>query len=213
MAEKTSLNPSEVAGLLMASPISVCEWVQQGKLHAQLQADGERHFSLQDIHAFAKQYGLRLSRADRSRLRILVVDADRSFANRLAELFNTLSDTVEARAVHSAFDAGRKMHSFRPDVVLLNISGPQNDGLEICRLIKADPASHGVKVIAMAEQVSVEVKHRALLAGAESCLAKPLDNQALFAALGLNFEPQDSQVVESMTSIEVSNAPQRGYKS
>ena len=188
MAQKTRLNADEVASLLMVTPVTVCEWVQQGMLHATVIDGGEHHFDMDDIQEFALERGFSLSPPDCGRLRILVVDDDIRTARLLVDLFGTLSETVEAQAVHNAFDAGSRIHSFRPDVVLLDLSQP--DGIETCRRIKSDPASREARLIAMTDQPSVECTQRAMMAGAETCLPKPLKHQQLFDTIGLTLEPQ-----------------------
>lgn len=186
MAEKTFLTQEDVASLLMVSPIEVCQWLQKGMLHASVDGkSGKPQFDLQDVEQFARDYRLSITTHDRGRLRILVVDDDVYHARRLVQLFNTLSETVEAMAVHTAFDAGRKMHSFRPDVVLLDLLLPRHDGLEICRQIKSDPATRDVRIITMGEESETDLKQRSMMVGAEACLAKPLDNKALFDTIGL----------------------------
>jgi CheY-like chemotaxis protein len=185
MARKTNLNSEEVAKLLMVAPISVCEWVHQGMLHARISRGGEHHFDMEDVHQFARDHGILLGPEDQGRLRILVVDDDVRVARFLVDLFGTLSETVEAAAVHNAFQAGSRVHSFRPDVILLNLSLSSHDGFEVCRSIKSDPASRDVRIIAMSPEPSIEVKQRALMAGATACLAKPLNHHRLFEAIGL----------------------------
>lgn len=189
MAEKTWLSSEEVAELLMVTPLSLCEWVQQGRLHATLDAADEQRFQLQDIHRFARESKMLLARPQRERLRVLVVDADPAAARILLGLFDNLAEGLEARAAHNAFDAGRMMHTFRPDVVLLDFNRPQHDGFEICRTIKADPASHGVRVIAMSGGEDLALAQRVRMAGGEGCITKPLQTAHLFEALGLRFEP------------------------
>jgi PleD family two-component response regulator len=194
MAEKTFLSQEDVANLLMISPIEVCQWLQKGMLHAHV--DGESYFDLQDVEQFARNYRLSITTPDRGHLRILVVDDDVYHARRLVQLFNTLSETVKAMAVHTAFDAGRKMHSFRPDVVLLDLQLPRHDGLEICRQIKSDPATRDVRIITMSEESENDLKQRAMMVGAEACLAKPLDNKALFDTIGLMLSKQGPKQVQ-----------------
>jgi len=190
MAKKTNLSDDEVAALLMASPITVCEWLQRGMLHVRIDVGGHRHFGLQDVHHFAREQSIGLSRPDRGRLRILIVEGDRRVSRLLTNLFDIPSGTVEACAVHDAFEAGRKMLTFRPDVVLLDFNLPRHDGFEICRRIKTDPASQGVRVIALTRSDDVALKQRILMAGAEACVPKPLSSRALFETLGLSFEPR-----------------------
>lgn len=193
MAEKTSLNPDEVSALLMASPLAVCEWVQKGLLHANVGLGGEHHFSMEDIQAFARERGLSLSRPDHSRLRILIVDDDLPAARTLTGLFKTLSATVEVEVAHTAFDAGRKLMQFRPDVVLLDLLNNRNDGFEICRRIRSDYSTRHVRVIVMSESGEHEHKQRILMAGAEAFFSKPLNNQHLLETIGLCMEQTEAQ--------------------
>ncbi len=190
MAKKTNLSDEEVVALLMTSPVTVCEWLQRGMLHVRIDAGGHRRFGLQDVHHFAREQSIGLSCPDRGRLRILIVEGDRRISRLLTDLFDTPSGTVEACAVHDAFEAGRKMLTFRPDVVLLDFHLPRHDGFEICRRIKTDPASQGVRVIALTRSDDAALKQRILMAGAEACVPKPLSSRALFETLGLSFEPR-----------------------
>ncbi len=190
MARKTNLSDEEVSELLMKSPVSLCDWVQQGMLHVRIDIGGHRHFNLDDVHHFAREKSISLSRPGREQLRILIVDDDRRASRSLMNLFDTSSETLEVQVVPNAFDAGQKMHTFRPDIVLLNFHMPQHDGFEICRRIKADPASHGVRVIAMTRFRDTALKQRILMAGAEACIPKPLNSREIFAAMGLGFEPK-----------------------
>ncbi len=190
MAKKTNLSDEEVATLLMVSPVTVCEWLQRGMLHARIDIDGSRRFSLQDVHHFAREQSIGLSRPDREKLRILIVESDRRVSQLLMGLFDTSSGMLETCAVHDAFDAGRKMLTFRPDVVLLDFHLPRHDGFEICRRIKADPASQGVRIIALTRFDDAALKQRIMMAGAEACVPKPLSSRMLFETIGLSFEPQ-----------------------
>lgn len=193
MAKKTSLSPDEVSALLMGSPLTVCEWVQKGLLHANVVDGGEHRFTMEDIQAFTQERGLSLSRPDQSRLRILIVDDDLPAACTLMGLFETLSATVEVNVAHTAFDAGRKLVEFRPDVVLLSLLSPANDGFEICRRIRSNYSTRHVRVIVMSESEEQEHKQRILMAGAEACFSKPLNNQQLLETIGLCLEQTGAQ--------------------
>jgi PleD family two-component response regulator len=192
MAEKTHLSSTEVSALLMVSPLTVCEWVHKGMLHARLR-DGEQPcFAMEDIQRFARKQGLTLHGADNGKLSILVVDDDLRFAQFLVSLFATFSETMEAVAVHSGFDAGRQLSELLPDVVLLNMAMAHQQGFEICRRLKSEADTRHLRVIALMDDDDVATKQRSLMAGADACLAKPLDNQVLFETLGLQLNFSDN---------------------
>lgn len=185
MAEKTNLTFDEVSALLMVSPITVCEWVQKGVLHAFVAEGGQHRFSIDDIQHVVKQRGLMFERADQQRLRIMIIDDDIPAARQLVELFETLSETVEVNVAHTPFEAGRMLVEFNPDVVLLDMLSPRHDGYEICRRIRSDYATRHVRVIAISEDGRDDLRHRILMAGAESFFAKPLNFQRLLDTIGL----------------------------
>jgi CheY-like chemotaxis protein len=188
MAQKTQLSPNEVSDLLMVSPLDVFEWVQQGKLHVHLEDDIEATFSQEDLRFFAQMRGQSISRPDKNIQRILIVDSDLRVTRTLVDLFETLSETVEAIGVNTAFEAGRRLQSDSPDIVLMDLMLPNQEAVEMCRRIKSDHATKHVRLITMSNHRDDEQVHRSLMLGAEACLAKPIDHQKLFEVLGLCME-------------------------
>ncbi len=186
MAEKTQLSADDVAELLMISPLRVFEWVQQGRLHVHLQDGLDTVFSREDLRFFAQMRDLDISQPDKGKQRILIIDSDPRLTGFLVDLFDTLSETVEATAVHTAFEAGRSLQRDNPDIVLMDLLLPNQEGVEMCRRIKSDHATRHVRLVTMVDHLSSEQVQRSLMLGAEACFAKPLDYQRLFTAMGLS---------------------------
>jgi len=65
------------------------------------------------------------------------------------------------------------------DLVLLDINMPGMDGLEVCRRIKADPQAKHIPVIMITSMDSRGHRLKAIEAGAEEFLSKPLDQAEL----------------------------------
>jgi putative two-component system response regulator len=63
----------------------------------------------------------------------------------------------------------------RPDLFILDISMPGTDGIEICRAIKQDPATHLTPVIHVTASPLREERLAALEAGSDEFLGKPFD--------------------------------------
>jgi CheY-like chemotaxis protein len=63
----------------------------------------------------------------------------------------------------------------RPDIILMDLRMPVLDGYEATRRLKADPALRDVPVLAMSAQALPEEKARALAAGCEVHIDKPID--------------------------------------
>lgn len=178
------LTPQQVAKLLMVSPVTVRQWAQKGELKALITPGGHRRFTLHDVERFGRQRGISLRSHDQVR-RVLVVDDDQQLSGYLVELLGSLSEPIEAEVAKDGFDAGQKVLTFCPDIVLLDLMMPGLDGFEVCRRLKQDRATSGVRIIALTGYPSPGNIERIRAAGAEACLAKPISIQALLDAIGL----------------------------
>ena len=71
----------------------------------------------------------------------------------------------------------------QPDVILMDISLPERDGLEVTRELKANPMTAHIPVIALTAHVFVEDRERALAVGCIGFQTKPVDFPQLLGAL------------------------------
>lgn len=182
-ANKPYLTPSEVAKLLMVSPITVRSWAQKGLLPSETTLGGHRRFLRESIEQFARQYKTPPQRND---LRILVVDDDKQVAGFLVEWLTGLDKPFIVDTAADGFGVGSKVHTFEPDIILLDLMMPKLDGFAVCRQIKADPETRDIRVIAMTGYPSPENRQRILEAGAEICIPKPVDTKFLLGLLRTN---------------------------
>ncbi len=71
----------------------------------------------------------------------------------------------------------------RPDAILMDLSLPLMDGWELARRLKDDPALAAIPLVALTAHAMRGDEERALAAGCDGYLAKPVDEDALFALL------------------------------
>ena len=177
------LTPTEVAGLLLVSPITVRQWAQKGLLEAQTTAGGHRRFTMEEVERFARARGIALPNSQR---RVLVVDDDRQLNNYLVALLQTSVEDIEVFSAADGFEAGRMVQEHKPEIVLLDIMMPGMNGVDVCRSIKADPATRHAQVVAMTGHHSAELEHRVLEAGASVLLKKPFSRDDVLRECGLS---------------------------
>jgi sigma-B regulation protein RsbU (phosphoserine phosphatase) len=114
--------------------------------------------------------------------RILVVDDDAGLRGALLAVFmGNPRYTVQAAA--DGHDGLARIGTFRPDVVLLDLRLPGLDGADLCRAVRADPATREVRILAMSALPDHEARERMLAAGADAFLAKPFTLAQLEAEL------------------------------
>jgi CheY-like chemotaxis protein len=76
----------------------------------------------------------------------------------------------------------------RPELILMDLSLPIMDGWEATRRIKANPDLRSIPVIALTAHAMVGDEKKALAAGCDDYLAKPLDEDALMAKIAKYLE-------------------------
>ncbi|HEY1556290.1 MAG TPA: response regulator [Kofleriaceae bacterium] len=109
--------------------------------------------------------------------RILIVD-DNAINLKLVRYI------VEDRGydVDSAIDATTALAAVRanrPDVILMDLQLPGIDGLALTRQLKADPATRDIAIIAVTAYAMKGDRERAIEAGCDDYVTKPIDTRAL----------------------------------
>jgi CheY-like chemotaxis protein len=71
--------------------------------------------------------------------------------------------------------------SVRPDLILMDISLPQIDGWEATRILRQDPLTRDIPIIALTAHALADDRERAQAIGFTSYLAKPVEPRAVVA--------------------------------
>jgi two-component system cell cycle response regulator DivK len=71
----------------------------------------------------------------------------------------------------------------RPDLILMDIQLPGMDGLAATALLKQDPLTAAIPVIALTAMAMKEDREKTKVAGCDAYIAKPLRYQELYAAI------------------------------
>jgi len=114
---------------------------------------------------------------DLSSAKILVVDDD---ARNLALMKSMLKPEYETVwTANSGKAALAKVAEEQPDIILLDIMMPEMDGFEVVARLKASSSDWDVPVIMVTALEDRESRIRALDAGAEEFVSKPVDRQEM----------------------------------
>jgi len=111
------------------------------------------------------------------RPRVLVVDDCLDTVESLCRLLRLWG--FDARGARDGASALEEAGSFRPGVVLLDLTLPGIDGLEVVRRLRGDEAGPQPLMVCMSGWCGEDVRRRCLEAGFDLHLAKPADPEQL----------------------------------
>jgi DNA-binding response OmpR family regulator len=113
--------------------------------------------------------------------RVLLIDDEPRVSRALAYALN--GTDLEFQAVPDASDLDALATPTPPDVVLLDIALVGQDGLEVCRQLRADPRFDDVPVLLLSGQTDADTKRAGFAAGADDFVAKPFVPDELVARI------------------------------
>jgi two-component system CheB/CheR fusion protein len=106
------------------------------------------------------------------RLQILIADDNVDLAESFAELLRASGHQVDV--VHDGEAALHMARTRVPDIALLDIGMPKRDGYEVARQLRARPGLTSALLIALTGYGQADARDRALDAGFDAHLTKPV---------------------------------------
>jgi DNA-binding response OmpR family regulator len=113
--------------------------------------------------------------------KILVVDDEAKNARLMEALLRPRGYTV-VKAYNSE-EAMLQVHQQRPDLILLDLMMPVVDGFEVCKRLKDDDETRLIPVVIMTALDRLEDRIKAIEAGADDFLTKPINRDELLARI------------------------------
>ena len=113
--------------------------------------------------------------------RILVVEDNKDNMTLISDILQSLNyEVIQAGDGEQGI---RVTQQERPDLILMDLSLPRMDGWTATRHIKADPALNRIPIIALTAHAMVGDRERALEAGCDDYISKPINLKDLAGKL------------------------------
>jgi signal transduction histidine kinase len=113
--------------------------------------------------------------------RILIVDDNEDAASLLAEVLESFG--YETQVAHDSWEALSIAMRFEPTAALLDIGLPVMDGYELAQKLRAGANGNGIRLIALTGYGQESDKAKSRIFGFDAHLTKPVDLDAVLAAL------------------------------
>ncbi len=111
--------------------------------------------------------------------RILVVDDVAT--NRIVMKVKLAAACYTVEQAENGATALAAVRKNKPDLILLDVMMPDMSGLDVCRALKADPATADIPVVLITALSDRNAKMEGLEAGADDFLTKPVEEMTLLA--------------------------------
>jgi CheY-like chemotaxis protein len=118
-----------------------------------------------------------------ARKTVLVVDDEPTNIELIRMITEEADLPIDLAIARNGWEAIEQTKAVAPVLILMDLKMPVLDGWEATRRLKADPATAAVPVIALTAQAMAGDRDRALAAGCDGYLTKPVELGALLALL------------------------------
>jgi excisionase family DNA binding protein len=169
---------SEVAKYCAVTNDGVLKWIKSGKLGAFSTPGGHYRIAAEDFRAFLGKYDIPVDESffrgpDHERA-VLVVDDEPDIREIVRRVLEEIDPGLKVEEASDGYEAGIKIGSLSPDLVIMDVRMPRVDGLSLCKSIRENPETRAVKVLAITAFPEQDTIKKMYDAGADLCLIKPL---------------------------------------
>ena len=204
MNPKPVLTTGDVASHCHVSQETVANWIKSGQLKAYRTPGRHRRIRLGDFREFLSEHGMPTFDAQGvdlpSQRRSLVVDDDPAVVRLIVRLLEQNAQ-YETATAGDGCEAGIQIARFKPDLVILDLMMPNLDGFKVCSSIRSAPETSDLAVLVVTGYDHDANLQRALEAGADYCMTKPLSMEMLSEKVDeLLSESREQATVPSMPS-------------
>jgi CheY-like chemotaxis protein len=165
----------DIARICNVTPPTAINWLEEGKIPFFTTGGGHRRVWDKDLLAFMRQHNLPIppELASQGELVFLVVDDEEQNRKFISRAIKSSYPGSRIEEAVNGFEAGHKVHTLLPTLVVLDIQLPEVNGIKVCEMMRADPDLRGIKIIAITGCDTEESKIQMMKAGADDFLAKP----------------------------------------
>jgi len=157
---------------------TVWRYIKSKDLRASQTPGGHFRILKKDLDSFIVERGMYpLANNLSSGKKILIVDDDPQIRDVLTQMLS--AHKYETETASSGFSAGAKVATFKPGLIILDLLMPDMSGFEVCRLLKGDPDTSNIKILAITGYDTEENRDKIMKAGADDYMTKPLSKDAL----------------------------------
>ncbi|MFD2202553.1 response regulator transcription factor [Shivajiella indica] len=138
--------------------------------------------------------------SDKTKIKVLVVDDEPDIVDILT--YNLKKEGYEVESAEDGIKAVKIASKFLPDVILLDIMMPNQDGVETCRQMREIPELKNSFIIFLTARSEEYSEVAAFDVGADDYITKPIKPRALMSRIAALFR-RESKKEQEFTQIKI----------
>ena len=178
--KKRTFTTGEIAGILGVSRVTVHRWVKTGELKG-FRSTPKAYWRIakKELVTFMLNNKIPLDLLEEGeKIKVLVVDDEVNLTEAIYMAFQN-EERFIFESANSGFNAGLKLESFHPDILILDIVLEDIDGRELFKHIEENPGLNGLKVIGISGILDQPELESLLELGFHAYLQKPFEMKEL----------------------------------
>jgi excisionase family DNA binding protein len=176
---KNVLTTGEVARICSVAPRTVSKWFDSGQLCGyRIPGSKDRRIPLEQLVRFMRMHGMPLDALDEGAKRVLLVDGDREFGEKLGQALRE-SAGFKVQVAENSFEAGAIAVQLKPNVIVVDADLPGLTPKTLSRFVKTISELQETSLIGMARELSGARREALRQDGFDSSISKPFDIGAL----------------------------------
>ncbi len=153
---------------------TVINWINEGRLKAYTTPGGHRRIKSDELIRFMKKHHIPIPKSLLlKKKKILIVDDDIEFLEEIKTAFSNKGFQLDFAS--NGFDAGRKIYTERPSLILLDFKMPGLDGFEVCRILHMYDDTKSIPIFAVTVLNSKDDIRKIKACGVKKYIPKPVD--------------------------------------
>jgi two-component system alkaline phosphatase synthesis response regulator PhoP len=138
--------------------------------------------------------------SEKQKIKVLVIDDEPDIIDILT--YNLNKEGYEVASAEDGIKGVKVATKFQPDIILLDIMMPNQDGVETCRQIRENPELKNAFIIFLTARSEEYSEVAAFDVGADDYITKPIKPRALMSRIAALFR-RESKKEQELTQIKI----------
>ena len=183
LLDKDVLTTGEVAKICNVASRTVSKWFDSGQLKGyRIPGSKDRRIPVANLLTFMREHEIPMDGLMSGRPRVLICDQDEGVIDTLTSVLGERTN-FDVHTCDSLFAAGMECERFRPHVMLYELGVSDDDGRQLCSMIRGNEELQVTRIIAMSSRVTDGQTSQLMQSGFDGVLRKPFTVRQVIEAV------------------------------